>query len=209
MRVFVAATLLVIAAATAVRLGRRAQNWNDELELVSPLARVEPIVIDPHTPRLTDAVVLAVIDGLGIDESHLPFLDELRARGVAEVAEVPYPTISRPNYVTILSVVPPADSGVRANRVRIPVDVDTAMDRARAAGMTVGTASDYGIMPNLFARGERTLGALHWIENGSHIEALAGVRWQNNETKQTPTHKAVSPISDRMGRSGHAFVPVR
>ena len=86
MRVFVAAALIAISVATAVRLGQRAQNWNDELELVSPLAQVEPIVIDPHTPRLTDAVVLIVIDGLGIDESHLPFLDELRARGVAEIA---------------------------------------------------------------------------------------------------------------------------
>ncbi|HET9988197.1 MAG TPA: alkaline phosphatase family protein, partial [Kofleriaceae bacterium] len=158
MRVFVAASLIVIAVATAARLGPRAQNWNDELELVSPLARVEPIVIDPHTPRLTDGVVLIVIDGLGIDESHLPFLDELRARGAAEIAEVPYPTISRPNYVTILSGVPPADSGVRANRVRIPVAVDTAMDRVRAAGLRVATASDYGIMPNLFSRGARTLG---------------------------------------------------
>ena len=208
MRVFVAATLIVIAAATAVRLGRRAQNWNDELELVSPLARVAPIVIDPHTPRLTDAVVLVVIDGLGIDESHLPFLDELRARGVAEVAEVPYPTISRPNYVTILSGVPPADSGVRANRVRIPVAVDTAMDRARAAGMTVGTASDYGIMPNLFARGARTLGAIHWIEHGSHIEAPAGITWPVDEAERAPSLEAVAATIDRMVRSGHALVPV-
>ena len=208
MRVFVAVALIAISIATAVHLGRRAQNWNDELELVSPLAQVEPIVVDPHTPRLTDAVVLVVIDGLGIDESHLPFLDELRARGVAEIAEVPYPTISRPNYVTILSGVPPADSGVRANRVRIPVAVDTTMDRVRAAGLTVGTASDYGIMPNLFARGARTLGAIHWIEHGSHIEAPAGITWPVDEAERAPSLEAVAPTIARMVRAGHAFVPV-
>jgi hypothetical protein len=208
MRWFVAAALIAISVATAVRLGRRAQNWNDELELVSPLAHVEPIVIDPHTPRLTDAVVLIVIDGLGIDESHLPFLDELRARGAAEIAEVPYPTISRPNYVTILSGVPPADSGVRANRVRIPVAVDTAMDRVRDSGMRVATASDYGIMPNLFARGAPTLGAIKWIEHGSHIEAPPGITWPVDEAERAPSLQAIAPVISRMVASGSAFVPV-
>jgi hypothetical protein len=207
MRVFVAASLSVIAVATAARLGRRAQNWNDELELVSPLASVEPIVIDPDTPRLTDAVVLIVIDGLGIDESHLAFLDELRAHGVAEVAEVPYPTISRPNYVTILAGVPPADSGVRANRVRIPVAVDTAMDRVRAGGMRVATASDFGIMPNLFARGARTLGAIRWIEHGSHISAPPGITWPIDEAERAPSVPALAPVIGRMAASS-AFVPV-
>jgi len=207
MRVFVAASLIVIAVATAVRLGPRAQHWNDELELVSPLARVEPIVIDPQTPRLTGSVVLIVIDGLGIDESHLPFLDELRARGAAEVAEVPYPTISRPNYVTILSGVPPADSGVRANRVRIPVAVDTTMDRVRTAGLRVATASDYGIMPNLFARGASTLGAIHWVEHGTRISAPPGITWPVDEAERAPSLQALAPVIDRMAADS-AFVPV-
>ncbi|HEY0253093.1 MAG TPA: alkaline phosphatase family protein, partial [Kofleriaceae bacterium] len=110
MRRLAAVGLALVAIAIAVVLANRARLWNDELGLRSPLADVPPMIVDPQTPRLTDAVVLVTIDGLGIDESHLPFLDELRARGVAAVAEVPYPTISRPNYVTILTGVPPADS---------------------------------------------------------------------------------------------------
>src|SRR6185312_7499295 len=99
----IAVTIAVGALASACALATCARSWNDELAIVSPFAHVEPIADDPHTPRLARRVVLIVIDGLGIAESHLPFLDELRARGVAGVARVPYPTISRPNYVTILT----------------------------------------------------------------------------------------------------------
>jgi hypothetical protein len=58
--------------------------------VVSPLAGVAPMLDDPKTPRL-NRVVLIVIDGLGADESRLPFLDELRARGVGAIARVPLP----------------------------------------------------------------------------------------------------------------------
>lgn len=215
MRWVVAACLIVIAAVTAVKLGRRAQNWNDELALRSPLADVPPIIDDPHTPRLTGRVVMIVIDGLGIDESHLPFLDELRARGAATVAEVPYPTISRPNYVTLLSGVPPPDSGVRANRVPFPVAVDSVMDRVRAAGLRVATASDYGVMPNLFARGTKTL-AIRWLESpaahGTRIIAPPGVTWPVDEAIRASSLEDLAPVIAALGSddaaTGFAFVPV-
>ena len=109
--------LAAIAAAGAVVHGLAARNWNDELAAESPLV-AEPLRLDdPHTARLARRVVLVVIDGLGAAESKLPFLDELRAVGVGVTARVPYPTISRPNYVTILTGVQPRDSGVRANKV--------------------------------------------------------------------------------------------
>src|SRR5882724_6545429 len=138
MRLPVAAGLTVLAITTTIVLGNRARRWNDELALPSPpLAREPRTIDDPETPRLTGRVVLVIIDGLGIDEAALAYLDELRRRGVAATARVPYPTISRPNYVTILTGVPPRDSGVRANRVEVPVAVDTVMDRVRAAGLRV------------------------------------------------------------------------
>src|SRR5580765_6986850 len=152
-RYLVAFGLLAAAIAAAIGLGDRAWQWNDELALASPLAAVAPRIDDPRTPRLAGRVVLVIVDGLGADESHLAFLDELRRRGVDAVARVPYPTISRPNYVTILTGVPPRDSGVRANRVTAPVALDTVMDRVRAAGLRVATASDFGMIPTLFLRG--------------------------------------------------------
>ena len=150
MRYAVALALGVVAIASAVVLGARARRWNEELAIESPFADVEMRVADPRTPPLADRVVLVVIDGLGADEAKLPYLDELRARGVAAVATVPYPTVSRPNYVTILTGVPPRDSGVRANRVLAPVTVDSVMNRVRAHALHAVTVSDYGSFASLF-----------------------------------------------------------
>src|SRR4029079_3753825 len=127
-------------------LGNRVRAWNDELALPAPpVARMPVRADDPRTPRLSGGVVVVVIDGLGIDEAQRPQLSYLHAlgrSGVAATARVPYPTISRPNYVTILTGVPPRDSGVRGNRVQAPVAVDTVMDRVRAAGLRVATRTE-------------------------------------------------------------------
>lgn len=152
-RRLVAATIALIAIVMAVGLARRGRGWNDQLALVpAPLASEAPRIDDPHTPRLARRVVLVVIDGLGASESRLPYLDEVRAQGVSAVARTAYPSISRPNYVTILSGVPPRDSGVRTNMVREPTGVDAVMVRAHAAGLTVATASDFGSFASLFPR---------------------------------------------------------
>jgi hypothetical protein len=152
MRRLVAAALVVLAVASAVVLARRARSWNEDLGLVpAPLAAEPPRIDDPHTPRLSRRVMLVVIDGLRADESSLPFLDELRARGTGMAAQTSYPSISRPNYVTILTGVPPRDSGVRTNAVRAPTGVDAIMDRVHAAGLRAVTASDFGSFTSLFA----------------------------------------------------------
>ena len=93
------------------------------------------------------------IDGLRFDKSYeLPFLDELRRRGVDTWAQSHYPTWSRPNYVSILTGVPPRASGVRTNHHSTPVELDSLMDRARAAGLQVASATDYDVLPRLFLR---------------------------------------------------------
>src|SRR5262249_2003420 len=92
-------------------------------------------------------------DGLRLDKSYeLPFLDELRRRGVDTEATSHYPTWSRPNYVSILAGVPPSASGVRTNHHSTPVEPDTLMDPAHAAGLRVACATDYDVLPKLFLR---------------------------------------------------------
>src|SRR4051812_10932007 len=87
MRLLVTAGLGIIAIVTTIVLGNRARQWNDELALASPPLAGMPVRIDdPATPRLTGRVVLVIIDGLGADEARLPYLDELRRRGVAATA---------------------------------------------------------------------------------------------------------------------------
>ncbi len=203
-----AAGLAVIALATAIVLGNRARLWNDELALPSPpLAREAPRLVDPHTPRLSRRVILVLVDGLGADESQLPFLDELRAKGVAATARVPYPTISRPNYVTILTGVPPRDSGVRANRVATPVAIDTIMDRVQAAGLRVATASDFGMLPSLFARHTDSLD-IRWIEHATRVTPPPPITWPVDEARRAPTLEALGPLIAELAAGDAAFIPV-
>ncbi len=155
-----ALTLLVVGTVGAVQAGSAGQSFMYDLEQVQPpLAKVPPLIEDAHTPRLARRVFLVVIDGLRLDRSYeLPFLDELRRRGVDSEASSHYPTWSHPNYVSILTGVPPVASGVRTNHHSTPVQLDSLMDRARGAGLEVAAATDFAVLPRLFLRRR---GALH------------------------------------------------
>jgi hypothetical protein len=156
MRQVVAAAiaLVVLGGIGAVKAGRAGGDFMFDLEIQKPaLAKTPPALRDPHTPRLARRVFLVIIDGLRLDKSYeLPFLDELRRRGVDSEAQTHYPTWSRPNYVTILTGVPPLASGVRTNHHSTPVELDSLMDRARAAGLHTACATDYDVLPKLFLR---------------------------------------------------------
>ncbi|HEY0482187.1 MAG TPA: alkaline phosphatase family protein [Kofleriaceae bacterium] len=212
MRLLLTAAFVVIAIASAVVLGDRARRWNDELALAAPPIASAPAppggVDDPRTPRLTGRVVLIVIDGLGADEARLPYLDELRRRGVAATARVPYPTISRPNYVTILTGVPPRDSGVRANRVVAPVAVDTVMDRVRAAGLGVATASDFGSLGSLFLRHTESITGVDWVERGSRIAPPEPIAWPFDDARRVGSLDALGAELAELVTGDAAFVPV-
>jgi hypothetical protein len=152
--VIAALTLLVLGAVGAVQAGLAGGQFMFDLEQDRPaLARVAPAVFDPHTPRLARRVFVVIIDGLRLDKSYeLPFLDELRRRGVDGEAQSHYPSWSRPNYVSILTGVPPRASGVRTNHHSAPVALDSLMDRAKDAGLRTAMATDYDVLPRLFLR---------------------------------------------------------
>src|SRR6185312_1480778 len=149
-----AIAMLVLGGLGAVKAGMAGGSFMYDLEQAEPaLAKIDPVVPDPHTPRLARRVFVVIIDGLRYDKSfELPFLDELRRRGVDAEATSHYPTWSRPNYVSILTGVPPSESGVRTNHHSTPVALDSLMDRARAAGLHVASATDYDVLPRLFLR---------------------------------------------------------
>ena len=154
-RVVVAAlVLLMLGAVGGFQAGRAGASFMRDLEIKQPaLADIAPWTDDPKTPRLTRRVFLVIIDGLRSDKSYqLPFLDELRRKGIDLEAQSHYPSWSRPNYVSILTGVPPIASGVRTNFHYTPVLLDSLMDRARAAGLKVATATDHAMLPSLFLR---------------------------------------------------------
>lgn len=152
--VVAALVLLVVGAAGALQAARAGGSFMRDLEHEQPaLSRIAPVVDVTPPPRMSRRVFLVIVDGLRLDRSYqLPFLDELRRRGVDTEAVSHYPSWSRPNYVSILTGVPPIASGVRTNHHSQPVQLDSLMDRARAAGLRVATATDYDVLPRMFLR---------------------------------------------------------
>lgn len=169
-----AAVLLLLAGGVAaVFAGRSGARFMLYLEQPTPaLSRLAPALdpVSPPPPRLSPRVIVVIVDGLRLDASRgLPFLDRLRAAGVDAEAASQYPTYSKPNYVNILTGVPPTASGIRTNRFPGYVKLDTLMDRARDAGLRSGFASDNDPMPRLFLR-PRERAAEPEIEDVNAIE---------------------------------------
>lgn len=181
--------LLVVGALGAVQAGFAGSAFMFDLEQVQPaLARTSPVIDPAPTPRMARRVYLAIVDGLSANRSYeLPYLDELRRRGVDLEVTSHYPTWSRPNYVSILTGVPPSASGVRTNHHSTPVLLDSLMDRARAAGLRVATATDYDVLPRLFLRrrGELAREPIELAEDDPSIPAIAD-----------PDADLVSPFDD-------------
>jgi hypothetical protein len=152
---FIAAAILVVLSGyMTIRLGIAGARFMPTLNLSDPaLARAEPILIQPPE-RLARRVVIVIIDGLRLRDSYgLPFLDSLRRVGVDASASSHYPTFSRPNYVSIVTGVPPRWSGVRTNQYDTQTLIDSLMDRAKAADLSSGYASNYSpALPILFTR---------------------------------------------------------
>ncbi len=153
--VIAAAILVVLGGDMALQLGRAGARFMPRLDDSHPaLARVEPEPGQMDRPRLARRVVLVIIDGLRLRESiGLPYLDELRSSGIEAIARSHYPTFSRPNYVSIVTGVPPRQSGVRTNNYDAQVGLDSLMDRAHAAGLRSGFLSNYSpALPRMFTR---------------------------------------------------------
>lgn len=144
--------LVAFAGMAAIRAGATGEAFMGALNRPFPaLASTEPHLATEVAPRLARRVVVVIIDGLRLRDSYgLPFLDGLRRRGIDASASSHYPSWSRPNYVSILTGVPPVISGVRNNHFRYPVLLDSLMDRANDAGMQVGYVGTWDGPPELF-----------------------------------------------------------
>ena len=195
-----ALVLLVVGGIAAVQAASAGRSFMFDLEQVTPaLARAQPVVPDAHTPRLARRVFLVIVDGLGYDQSYeLPFLDQLRRRGVDADASSHYPTWSRPNYVSILTGVPPVASGVRTNHHATPVQLDSLMDRAHAAHLGVASATDYDVLPRLFLRqrGEARAPIAQQAMDDAEAEAGTIEIEESAAGVRAPDADLVSPFDD-------------
>jgi hypothetical protein len=104
--------------------------------------------------------------------------------------------------------VPPRDSGVRANRVLAPVAVDSAMDRVRAAGLRVATASDFGMIATLFQRGTPSIDGVRLIDDGGRVAPPAPIGWPFDDARRAASLDALGPVIAELAASDAAFVAV-
>ena len=155
MKHFAAAVFALVTSMLVLwQSGRAAAEYFGDLNHASPLSRTQPTLPAPPVTERSRRVILVVVDGLSESRSHdLPFIDALAGQGVRGVARAELPTMSRPNYVALMTGVPPVHSGVRGNGTDRVVELDSLFTRVRSAGMRSFVVTDDAPgMGVLFAR---------------------------------------------------------
>ena len=110
---------------------------------------------DASTPVLARRVVLVIVDGMrdDVSRSQMNTLNRLRAYGSDLDLTAPQPSLSYPNWTTILSGAPQEISGVTTNWFKGRAPVPTIIDLAQEAGRRVEVvgpedfATIFGIRP--------------------------------------------------------------
>ncbi|MDF1541594.1 MAG: alkaline phosphatase family protein [Anaerosomatales bacterium] len=94
------------------------------------------------TPADAPRAVLVIVDGLRADTTQeMPGYQTLRQYGADMIAVTPQPSLSYPTWTTILSGASPDISGVTTNWFEGAVPVETLIDSALAAGLTVAVSA--------------------------------------------------------------------
>lgn len=135
-RWFALAAVVTVCLGTAVAaydLAGRA--WNGVVEYRSPYTSVE-LPASGAGPASVDRVVLVIVDGLREDASRtMSSLESLRGYGADLVLTTPEPSLSYPNWTTILSGADHDVHGVVTNWHEGSAPVETVLDTAERAGI--------------------------------------------------------------------------
>ena len=129
---------VALAACVAVGYGAYTLagiSWDRVVSYQSPYASLD---VPAATAASAEAsrTVLVIIDGLRADASRkMGTLNALREHGTDLVAIAPQPSLSYPNWTTILSGAPPYVSGVVTNWHEGAAPVETLFDTADRAGV--------------------------------------------------------------------------
>jgi hypothetical protein len=123
-------------------------SWNQVVDYRGPYAKATLPIGDKAAPTTSTTsargplVVYVIIDGLRVDVSRkMPTLNALRSRGWDGVMRTSQPSLSFPNWTTLLSGAPQRISGVTTNWFDTRVPVETLFDTALAASRTVAVSA--------------------------------------------------------------------
>lgn len=149
--VFAVGLVVCLAAGYAAYLTAD-YSWNQVVDYRGPYVKAElpagelPVSAgsEPSGALRTEPgrMVYIVIDGLREDVSRkMPTLNTLRAHGFDAVVRTAQPSLSFPNWTTLLSGAPQRISGVTTNWFEGRVPVETLIDTALAARRTVAVSA--------------------------------------------------------------------
>jgi hypothetical protein len=144
-------------------------SWNQVVDYRGPYAKA---ALPPAQPMPTASVgetagltVFVIVDGLREDVSRtMPNLENLRTRGYDAVVKTAQPSLSFPNWTTLLSGAPQRISGVTTNWFEEKVPVETLVDVAVSTGATVAVSAptDFQMLYDVKRTGHTYL--RDWVE---------------------------------------------
>lgn len=151
------ASLLVCVAAGYGAYSLAGVSWDAVVSYESPYAKSQLPAARPQA-AVASRTVLVIIDGLRDDASRrMGTLQALRTHGSAAELIAPQPSLSYPNWTTILSGTPPYISGVVTNWHEGAAPVETIFDTAKSAGVRVVFAGPEDFEP-LYGIKAKTVG---------------------------------------------------
>lgn len=128
------AALVVSLAVSAAAYERASQAWDGVVSYESSYTGAPVPASKPATP-VADRVVLVIVDGLRADAADsMSSLTALRRYGADLMLTAPQPSLSYPNWTTILSGTTPDYHGVVTNWHEGAAPVETLLDVADRAG---------------------------------------------------------------------------
>jgi len=158
--------------------------WNGVVEYQSPYARLKA-PHSPDTPPVSPRVVVVILDGLRLDAARtMPTLNRMSDYGSDYVLTAPQPSLSYPNWTTILSGAPPFSSGVVTNWHEGATPVETLLDSADRAGVSYVVVGPSDIA-TLFPAAVRADGSFfkEWSEEylaGTYVDATIKLVAEND-----------------------------
>ncbi len=129
--------VLCVCAAAAVAAYRLAGvSWDNVVSYRSPYVQAE-LPAARGGSAVASRTVVVIVDGLRYDASRdMKTLESLRSYGADLKLTAPQPSLSYPNWTTLLSGAPPSVSGVVTNWHEGAAPVETLFDTARRAGVS-------------------------------------------------------------------------
>src|SRR5439155_674033 len=86
--------------------------------------------------------------------------------------------------------------------------VDTIMDRARAGGLRVATASDFGLIASLFVRGTPRIDGIAYVQDGSRVRPPPPITWPVDEARRVGSIDELGAAIARLVGGGAALLGV-